>query len=138
MSGYGEVLLAAGHATGRPGPVLLEAEDAYRDGRFWEVVPISAGRSAASKIAQINANGTAVMIGNAWNDGLFAPGQVADFYGRLTGPKRLMLSPGDHATAEDLQQSAFAKLRGLGETECSALLADNFHRLFPTIARVLT
>ncbi|MFS8101366.1 X-Pro dipeptidyl-peptidase [Lentzea alba] len=95
-----EVLLAAGHATGRPGPVLLEAEDAYRDGRFHEVVPISAGRSAASKISQINANGTAVLIGNAWNDGIFAPGQVADFYGKLTGPKRLMLSPGDHATAE--------------------------------------
>lgn len=95
-----EVLLAAGHATGRPGLVLTEAEDAYRDGRFWEVVPISAGRSAASKISQINANGTAVLLGNAWNDGIFAPGQVADFYTRLTGPKRLMLSPGDHATAE--------------------------------------
>ncbi|SDK93289.1 Predicted acyl esterase [Lentzea albidocapillata subsp. violacea] len=95
-----ELLLAAGKATGRPGPVLVEAEDAYRDGRFADVLPISEGRSAASKIAQINANGTAVMIGNAWNDGLFAPGQVADFYGRLTGPKRLMLSPGDHATAE--------------------------------------
>lgn len=32
-------------------------------------------------------------------------------------------------------QSAFAKLRGLSETEASALLADNFFRLFPTIAR---
>jgi hypothetical protein len=32
-------------------------------------------------------------------------------------------------------QSAFAKLRGLGEEEASALLADNFFRLFPTIAR---
>jgi predicted acyl esterase len=95
-----ELLLTAGKVTGRPGPVLQEAEDAYRDGRFWEVVPISAGRSAASKIAQINANGTAVLLGNAWNDGIFAPGQVADFYTGLTGPKRLMLSPGDHATAE--------------------------------------
>jgi predicted acyl esterase len=80
--------------------VLNEAEDAYHDGRFSEVVPISAGRSAASKVAQINANGTAVLLGNAWNDGIFAPGQVADFYSKLTGPKRLMLSPGDHATAE--------------------------------------
>jgi TatD DNase family protein len=33
-------------------------------------------------------------------------------------------------------QSAFAALRGLSESECSALLADNFHRLFPTISRV--
>jgi TatD DNase family protein len=32
-------------------------------------------------------------------------------------------------------QSAFAALRGLDEAECSALLADNFFRLFPTIAR---
>jgi TatD DNase family protein len=32
-------------------------------------------------------------------------------------------------------QAAFCKLRGLGEAECSALLADNFFRLFPTIAR---
>jgi TatD DNase family protein len=32
-------------------------------------------------------------------------------------------------------QSAFAKLRGLGEEEASALLADNFFRLFPTITR---
>lgn len=32
-------------------------------------------------------------------------------------------------------QSAFAKLRGLDEEEASALLADNFFRLFPTIAR---
>src|SRR5262245_27950853 len=33
-------------------------------------------------------------------------------------------------------QRAFAALRGLSESECSALLADNFHRLFPTIPRV--
>ncbi|PZO54878.1 MAG: LuxR family transcriptional regulator [Alphaproteobacteria bacterium] len=33
-------------------------------------------------------------------------------------------------------QRAFAALRGLGEEEASALLADNFHRLFPTIPRV--
>ena len=33
-------------------------------------------------------------------------------------------------------QRAFAALRGLDEAECSALLADNFHRLFPAIPRV--
>ena len=80
--------------------MLRQAEDAYRNGRFSEVVPISESRSAANKIAAINANHTAVMIGNAWNDGIFAPGQVTDLFAKLTGPKRLMLSPGDHATAE--------------------------------------
>lgn len=95
-----ELLLAAGKLTGRPGPVLRESENAYREGRFADVLPISPSRSAANKIAAINANRPAVLIGNAWNDGLFAPGQVTDFFARLTGPKRLMLSPGDHATAE--------------------------------------
>ncbi|XVV04717.1 CocE/NonD family hydrolase [Actinosynnema sp. CA-248983] len=92
-----ELLLAAGNLTGRPGPVLREAEAAYREGRFQDVLPISPPRSPASKVSSIKA---AVLIGNAWNDGLFPPGQVTDFFGQLTGPKRLMLSPGDHATAE--------------------------------------
>ncbi|WP_285753066.1 CocE/NonD family hydrolase [Lentzea sp. NBRC 105346] len=95
-----DVLLTAADLTGKPGPVLKEAKAAYNAGRFHEVLPISAGRSAASKVAQLNANHTAVMLGNAWNDGIFAPGQIADFYTQLSGPKRLMLSPGDHATAE--------------------------------------
>jgi TatD DNase family protein len=34
-------------------------------------------------------------------------------------------------------QRAFAKLRGLAEEEVSALLADNFHRLFPAIPRAM-
>lgn len=32
-------------------------------------------------------------------------------------------------------QAAFAKLRGLSEEEASALLADNFFRVFPTVSR---
>lgn len=92
-----ELLLAAGHLTGRPGPVLREAEAAYRENRFADVLPISPPRSPASRVGSIKA---AVMIGNAWNDGLFPPSQITDFFGALSGPKRLMLSPGDHATAE--------------------------------------
>ncbi|ONI86324.1 X-Pro dipeptidyl-peptidase [Saccharothrix sp. ALI-22-I] len=92
-----ELLLTAGKLTGRPGPVLREAETAYREDRFTDVLPISPPRSPASKVSSIKA---AVMIGNAWNDGLFPPGQITDFFGALGSPKRLMLSPGDHATAE--------------------------------------
>lgn len=92
-----ELLLAAGHLTGRPGPVLREAEAAYREHRFADVLPISPPRSPATHVSSIKA---AVMIGNAWNDGLFPPSQITDFFGALSTPKRLMLSPGDHATAE--------------------------------------
>lgn len=92
-----ELLLAAGHLTGRPGPELRAAEAAYREHRFADVLPISPPRSPATHVTSIKA---AVMIGNAWNDGLFPPSQITDFFGALSAPKRLMLSPGDHATAE--------------------------------------
>lgn len=57
-------------------------------------------RSAAYQVDRINANGPAVMMGNAWGDTIFPPNQYADFFEKLTGPKRLEFRPGDHATAE--------------------------------------
>ncbi|REH41961.1 putative acyl esterase [Kutzneria buriramensis] len=95
-----DLLLAAGHLTGRPGPELQQAEKDYLAGDFADALPIAPPRSAATKIDAINAHGTAVMMANAWEDSLFPPSQLVDFYGRLTGPKRLMLTPGDHATPE--------------------------------------
>jgi predicted acyl esterase len=57
-------------------------------------------RSAATYVDQLNKNGAAVMMANAWGDSVFPPNQSADFYEKLTGPKRLEFRPGDHATAE--------------------------------------
>ncbi|NUR67416.1 MAG: CocE/NonD family hydrolase [Streptomyces sp.] len=57
-------------------------------------------RSAATYVDQLNKNGAAVMMANAWGDSIFPPNQYADFYEKLTGPKRLEFRPGDHATAE--------------------------------------
>ncbi|MCI3271265.1 CocE/NonD family hydrolase [Streptomyces cylindrosporus] len=57
-------------------------------------------RSAATYVDQLNKNGAAVMMANAWGDTVFPPNQYADFYEKLTGPKRLEFRPGDHATAE--------------------------------------
>ncbi|MFI6574292.1 CocE/NonD family hydrolase [Nocardiopsis sp. NPDC050513] len=95
-----EVLLGLGNLTGRPGEVMREVEREYRRGNVGPALEMAPDRSVATKVDQINANGTAVMMANAWNDGFFPPGQITDFYERLEGPKRLMLTPGDHATAE--------------------------------------
>ncbi|MFD9406932.1 CocE/NonD family hydrolase [Streptomyces sp. NPDC059989] len=97
------MLGAAGYLTGRPGPELqrilgdflgseLENEQAMID---W-----GRKRSAAEQVDRINANGAAIMLGNAWGDTIFPPNQYAEFFGKLTGPKRLEFRPGDHATAE--------------------------------------
>ncbi|QKV91923.1 alpha/beta fold hydrolase [Streptomyces sp. NA02950] len=57
-------------------------------------------RSAATYLDRLNANGTAVMLGNAWGDSIFPVNSYARFYEKLTGPKRLELRSGDHATPE--------------------------------------
>ncbi|QOV34558.1 CocE/NonD family hydrolase [Streptomyces ferrugineus] len=57
-------------------------------------------RSVATYVDQLNDSGAAVMMANAWGDTVFPPNQYADFYEKLTGPKRLEFRPGDHATPE--------------------------------------
>ncbi|MFI5981909.1 CocE/NonD family hydrolase [Streptomyces sp. NPDC051555] len=97
------LLGAAGHLTGRPGPELdgiltdFLGSNLEREPRMIEW---GKQRSASEKVDAINANGAAIMLGNAWGDTIFPPNQYAAFFERLTGPKRLELRPGDHATAE--------------------------------------
>lgn len=94
------LLLTSALFTGRAGPELRAAQRAYLTGDFAPVLEFAPSRSAATKVDRLNANGTAVLIAHAWTDGIFPPSQMIDLYGALTGPKRLELAPGDHATAE--------------------------------------
>lgn len=97
------LLGATGYLTGRPGPELQQVLGDFLGSRLEnEQAMIEWGRkrSAAGQVDRINANGAAVMLGNAWGDTVFPPNQYADFFGKLTGPKRLEFRPGDHATAE--------------------------------------
>jgi predicted acyl esterase len=57
-------------------------------------------RSPATYLDEINRGGAAVMLANSWGDSIFPPNTYADFYDRLTVPKRLEFRPGDHATSE--------------------------------------
>ncbi|OKK22532.1 acyl esterase [Streptomyces sp. CB00455] len=97
------LLGAAGTLTGRPGPELQSVLGDFLASRLEnEPAMIEWGRkrSAADQVDRINANGAAIMLGNAWGDTVFPPNQYAKFFERLTGPKRLEFRPGDHATAE--------------------------------------
>ncbi|GAB3734335.1 CocE/NonD family hydrolase [Nocardiopsis nanhaiensis] len=95
-----ELLLLAGNLLGTPGETLQEMEREYRNGNVDPILEHAPDRSAATKVDEINANGTAVMIAHGWNDGMFPVSHLADFHEELSGPKRLMLAPGDHATQE--------------------------------------
>ncbi|POX48575.1 CocE/NonD family hydrolase [Streptomyces sp. Ru72] len=97
------VLDGAATLTGRESPELRAIFDNLYSSNLskeQEMIDWGRKRSAATYVDQLNKNGPAVMLANAWGDTVFPANQYADFYEKLTVPKRLELRPGDHATAE--------------------------------------
>ncbi|MFD7506370.1 alpha/beta fold hydrolase [Streptomyces sp. NPDC059850] len=97
------LLGGAGALTGRPSDEFQQIMKDFLGSNLAkepEMIEWGAKRSAATYLDKINANGAAIMLGNAWGDSIFPPNSYADFYDKLTGPKRLEFRPGDHATAE--------------------------------------
>jgi len=97
------VLDGAGRVTGRQSEELRSVfADFYASNlaREPEIIEWGDRRSPKTYVDRLNRNGTAVMLANAWGDTIFPPNQYTDFYEKLTGPKRLQMRPGDHATPE--------------------------------------
>ncbi|MER6123073.1 alpha/beta fold hydrolase [Streptomyces sp. NPDC001795] len=97
------LLDGAATVTGRESPEVRQVfNDFYASNlsREQEIIAWGKKRSPATYIDQLNRNGAAIMLANAWGDTIFPANGYADFYEKLTGPKRLELRPGDHATAE--------------------------------------
>ncbi|MFF3402683.1 CocE/NonD family hydrolase [Streptomyces sp. NPDC002659] len=97
------MLSGAGYLTGRPSEEFKQITADFFSSNLakeQELIDWGKKRSPATYLDRINANGAAIMLGNAWGDSIFPPNQYADFYEKLTGPKRLEFRPGDHATAE--------------------------------------
>lgn len=97
------LLGGAGYLTGRPGPELQQILGDFLSSNLdkeEDMIAWGRKRSPAEQLDRINANGAAIMLGNAWGDTIFPPNQYASFFEKLTGPKRLEFRPGDHATAE--------------------------------------
>ena len=97
------LLDGASLVTGRQSPEIRQIFDNFYASNLskeQDMINWGKKRSAATYVDQLNKNGAAVMMANAWGDTIFAPNQYADFYEKLTGPKRLEFRPGDHATAE--------------------------------------
>ncbi|OIJ97579.1 acyl esterase [Streptomyces sp. MUSC 14] len=97
------VLDGLGRLTGRESPELRAMfQNLYSSNlsKEQEMIAWAKKRSPATYLDQLNRNGAAVMLANAWGDTIFNPNEYADFYEKLKVPKRLELRPGDHATAE--------------------------------------
>ncbi|WP_018547038.1 alpha/beta fold hydrolase [Streptomyces sp. LaPpAH-108] len=99
----GALLDGAGLVTGREGPELRGIFDSFYASDLSKESELTAWgdrRSAASYLDRLNKTKPAVLLAGAWSDSVFPVNQYADFYERLTGPKRLELRSGDHATPE--------------------------------------
>ncbi|MEU1270991.1 CocE/NonD family hydrolase [Streptomyces sp. NPDC005799] len=89
--------------TGRQDPEVRQVFDDFYASNLskeQELVDWGKKRSPVTYVDQLNNNGAAVMLANSWGDTVFPANEYADFYERLTGPKRLEFRPGDHATPE--------------------------------------
>jgi putative CocE/NonD family hydrolase len=97
-------LVVSGAFTSHFDSDLLEITRRVALFRYYDAVeyakPMLPSRSAITELDKLNKNGAAVFIGNAFNDGLFPPNQIANYFEKLSVPKYLMLSQGDHTTAE--------------------------------------
>jgi predicted acyl esterase len=95
-----ELLFDTADLTGKPGPILESVRDAVAADDMESVRPLFANRNPINTLDQLNANGVAVQIQQAWNDGLFSPSQMLPLYEGVTGPRKLIIAPGDHAVPE--------------------------------------
>lgn len=106
-------LLSVGSLLGKPGPLMQQVNadvllsNYAAAAQALEDDPDTPGRSPITGIAALNANGPAVLLANAFEDSLFPPGQLVDFYNRLTVPKMLLFTHGDHVTSELLGAFGF-------------------------------
>lgn len=96
-------LLRTVETKGHPGTYATELQARLKSDPAQTAALLRAHEQLSSPIAHVaalNANGTAVMIANGWEDSIFPPAPLVRFYDELTTPKRLELAVGDHTTPE--------------------------------------
>ena len=94
------LLLVSGKILGRLDPEIKEQVKRLRSNTEIEAVRNWAKeRSPLSYIDKINARKAPVLVANSYQDGLFPPLQMREFYEQLQGPKEFYLDKGIHASS---------------------------------------
>ena len=100
-----QVLFLSGSFTGRLDPLVGTYDSEINNpdatpAQIAEIAAWGAPRSPINAVAALNARGVPVFIGKNWQDDMFSPNSTLAMFAQLTGPKKLMLQPGIHASAE--------------------------------------
>lgn len=99
------ILQLSGQVTGRLDPIVAEYNAAIQNpdtppAKIAEITAWGVPRSPSTAVAAINRRGAPVFIGKNWQDDMFSPNSTLAMFSALTVPKKLMLQPGIHASAE--------------------------------------
>jgi predicted acyl esterase len=99
------VLTLSGTFTGNMDPIIYEYDAAIRDpdtspAKIAEITAWAAPRSPINAVDALNARKVPVLISKNYQDDMFSPNSTLAMYQKLTGPKKLLLQPGIHASAE--------------------------------------
>mmetsp|Transcript_57588 Transcript_57588/g.134963 ORF Transcript_57588/g.134963 Transcript_57588/m.134963 type:complete len:535 (+) Transcript_57588:54-1658(+) len=97
---WGEILVLMGHAVGRPEKELDQVWHQLLQGNISEALPFANARSAIPYLPALEARGVPLFISNNFEDRIFYPEDAVALFERYTGPKRLLLNQGVHASAE--------------------------------------
>ncbi len=94
------LLLVSGKLLGRLDPEVGEQARRLRNNIEADVARAwAADRSPLSYVHKINARKAPVLVANSYQDGLFPPSQMREFYEKLEGPKQFYLDKGIHASS---------------------------------------
>lgn len=92
------LLVGSGTLFGRLDPQLYQLVDDLKLHRNVDNLRAWArARSPLTYIDRLNSRGVAIMVGNSYQDSLFPPNQMREFYEKLTGPKMFYMDHGIHA-----------------------------------------
>ncbi|MFC5473788.1 CocE/NonD family hydrolase [Paraherbaspirillum soli] len=102
---WASILSLLGTSTGRPAPEVNQNIQALLspDTPAAKIAEISAwakARSPASYVAAINKRGAPVFISKNYQDDMFTPNSSLAMFAALTVPKKMLLNPGIHGSAE--------------------------------------
>ncbi|TQV74740.1 prolyl oligopeptidase family serine peptidase [Aliikangiella marina] len=117
---WGFFLVASGFVTANMDPIIAQNyQNLLINQNITETLNWAEERSVVNFVDLINERNAPVYLANNFGDNLFQPNNLLKFYQQLTGPKRIDLNQGTHASGE-----------GFGLVGLESYTWDNTHRWF--------
>ena len=100
-----DILQLSGQLTGRLDPIVAAYNSALQNpdtppARIQEIADWAWPRSPSSAIPQLNSRRVPILLAKNWQDDMFSPNSTMALFSQLSGPKKLLLQSGIHASAE--------------------------------------